>query len=639
MTSIAIDVPEFNKVEAIVNGEILIPFNKLKKSPKNVRKASHNTMHVEALAASIKAKGLLQNLVVEPEMENGEPTGFYLVTIGEGRRLAYGLLVKQKHFKKTATIRCMLDTENDAVEISLDENVTRQAMHRADEFEAFLSLALAGKTPKEIADRFGASELIVNRRLALARVAPELFQLYRNDEITFEQLAAFTISDDHERQMEVWNSLPIHSRHVSTIKRMLSQDEVPASDKRLTFIGGIAAYEAAGGTVRRDLFSDEGEGGFATDSGLLDQIVLTKLNEMAEPFRSEGWKWVEVYAERPDDFYRLKRIYPTCTELSAEDNEQIEKLSEEYADLSELIESGVADEDAETRVDEIQHQIETIKDRYEAYHPNEMQNSGVLIFLDYYGKAEITCGVVKPDDEATTQNENDNPKSSDEDSAPEEEADDGITHSQSLIEDLTAQKTAALRVELAGNTEIALVAVVHSLLLGAFYRCAREHSALQIHLTHEGLDGFMKKPESSKAAIAFQGIRERVGETIPENPADLWEWCLTKSHEELLELLAFAAAHSVQAVETKFHGRAKAMAFANCLGTALSVDMHNWFEPTGEAYFTHINKKSIEAVITEAKGAEAATAIRAASKKSEAVTIAERLIKDTDWMPAPLRIA
>ena len=68
---------------------IFIPLNKLKKSPKNARKTPHSEAAIEAYAASIAAKGILQNLVVEPELdEEGAATGFYLVTIGEGRRLA-----------------------------------------------------------------------------------------------------------------------------------------------------------------------------------------------------------------------------------------------------------------------------------------------------------------------------------------------------------------------------------------------------------------------------------------------------------------------------------------------------------------------------------------------------------------------
>jgi ParB family transcriptional regulator, chromosome partitioning protein len=72
-----------NAMTPTVSGTVLdIPLNKLKKSPKNARKTPHGEAAIEALAASIAAKGLLQAPVVEPELgEQGEATGCYLVNI------------------------------------------------------------------------------------------------------------------------------------------------------------------------------------------------------------------------------------------------------------------------------------------------------------------------------------------------------------------------------------------------------------------------------------------------------------------------------------------------------------------------------------------------------------------------------
>lgn len=129
-------------VEPVSGVEIFVPLNKLKKSPRNARKVPHSEAAIEALAGSIQHKGMIQNLVIEPEVrEDGTPTGTYFVTAGEGRRLAQLLRAKRKQIKKTQPIRCYLDTENDPAEISLDENVTRENMHPADEFERFRELA------------------------------------------------------------------------------------------------------------------------------------------------------------------------------------------------------------------------------------------------------------------------------------------------------------------------------------------------------------------------------------------------------------------------------------------------------------------------------------------------------------------
>jgi ParB family chromosome partitioning protein len=183
--------------------EIFIPLSKLKKSPKNARKTPHSEAAIEAYAASIAAKGILQNLVVEPEFdEEGAATGFYFVTIGEGRRLAQLLRVKRKEIKKNEPIRCMIDTANDPHEISLDENVTRENMHPADQFEAFKKLANErGFGAEEIAPRFGVTPHVVRQRLRLAAVSPKLMQVYRDGELALDQLMAFAITDDQARQM------------------------------------------------------------------------------------------------------------------------------------------------------------------------------------------------------------------------------------------------------------------------------------------------------------------------------------------------------------------------------------------------------------------------------------------------------
>lgn len=128
---------------AIASGAILdVPLNKLKASPRNARKVAHTQADIEARAASIAAKGLLQPLVVEPEVgEDGAATGSFLVTNGEGRRQALRLLAGRKQIRKTHPVRCVVDTLNDPLEISLDENVSRTDMHPADQFEAFRDLA------------------------------------------------------------------------------------------------------------------------------------------------------------------------------------------------------------------------------------------------------------------------------------------------------------------------------------------------------------------------------------------------------------------------------------------------------------------------------------------------------------------
>lgn len=234
--------------------QVLIPLNKLKKSPKNARKTPHSDAAIEAYAASIAAKGILQNLVVEPEIDGeGAATGFYFVTIGEGRRLAQLLRVKRKEIKKTEPIRCIVDTANDPHEISLDENVTRENMHPADQFEAFKKLAEErGFGAEEIAARFGVTPHVVRQRLRLGAVSPKLMQVYREGDLALDQLMAFAITDDHARQESVYERLS-YNRDASTIRRLLTETHVAATD-RARFVG-IEAYTEAGGSISAALIT------------------------------------------------------------------------------------------------------------------------------------------------------------------------------------------------------------------------------------------------------------------------------------------------------------------------------------------------------------------------------------------------
>ena len=118
-----------------------------------------------------------------------------------GRRFrALELLVKQKRLAKGAPIPCVIRTEGIAEEDSLAENVQRAPLHPLDQFRAFLTLREKGQSEEEIAAVFFVSVAVVRQRLRLASVSPRLLDIYAEDGMTLDQLMAFTVSGDHERQ-------------------------------------------------------------------------------------------------------------------------------------------------------------------------------------------------------------------------------------------------------------------------------------------------------------------------------------------------------------------------------------------------------------------------------------------------------
>ncbi|KAB1082225.1 ParB/RepB/Spo0J family partition protein [Neorhizobium galegae] len=611
---------------------IIIELDKLDSDPKNVRK-TYSADSIAALAASIKVNGVLQNLVVR----TAEKKGRYFVTAGERRRRALLLLLEQGEIQKNHAVECKVRDSEDATEISLTENVMREDMHPVDAYEAFSALADQGKAIPDIAARFGTTEIIVRRRLALAKVSPKLLDLYRKEEMTFEQLSAFTVSDDHERQEQVWNGLPTWDRHAGRIKSNLLTDEVASTDRRVKFIGGLDAYEQVGGTIRRDLFDADG-GGYALDVALLDRLVSEKLEEATVPYRQQGWKWMEATSERPEWMFNVPRVYPVEVELSGEVQAEYDALCQEHDEVAEMINNEAEEEGAQERVDAINRRLDEISESKETYLAEDKARSGIVLYVNYHGKLEAAIGIIRNEDEAgdVDDGENGNAPASvkAKDDTPK------LTHPATLIEDLTAQKTAALRVELVHNPDVALAAVVHAMLLRVAYTgYVSEQSALQVSLTYERVEGSIKSPEKCRAVADFENVHENYRHKIPGNPADLFEWCLAQSREELLLLLAYAAAHSVNAVEKKFTDRRSGIEQANQLGRALNVRMTDWFETTADSYFNHINRQSIALAVAEAKGEDASLSVKAAAKKTEAVLIADRLMVGTGWLPAPIRIA
>ncbi|QKK28012.1 ParB/RepB/Spo0J family partition protein [Rhizobium hidalgonense] len=518
-----------------------VPLNKLYADPKNVRK-TYSKEGIAEMAATIRADGyrILQNIVVR----KGDKRGRFFVTAGGRRLAALNLLAEAGEIAKDYPVECKERSGADATEISRIENTSREAMHPVDEYEAFRVLADGGKPVEDIAARFGTTETMVRKRLALARVSPVLLNLFRNEEMSFHQLSAFTVSDDHVKQVEVWNGLPSWNRDSRSIKSALQSEAMKATDKRIRFIGGIDVYETSGGAVKRDLF-DEQNSGYALDVALVKRLVVEKLEADAEKLRADGWKWVECVSELPQEAHYMSRVYPKDVPMTDEQQAELDRLEGEYAELAELIEAGVADDEAEPRAESIQAKMAALADRGEIYDLEDVAKAGCYVLMDYHGKLSVERGLIRPE-------EQDEPAEGTDESSepvrprPETQPEPSFSLSAAFAQELTAQKTAAIRAELAQNPDVALAAVVHAMLASLFHPYgSTDETCLEVKLTSEKLETSIKNPAACKGIVTMDDLRENYGHTIPGNPHDLWEWCLEQPTATLLDLLAYAAAKSV----------------------------------------------------------------------------------------------
>ena len=611
----------------------IVPLNKLERDPLNVRK-TYSKEGIEELAATIRADGyrLLQNLVVR----KADKKGHFLVTAGGRRLAALQMLQEAGEIGKDYGVECKEREAGDATEISLIENVLREDMHPVDQFEAFRVMADEGKSVSDIAARFGKTASFVRGRMALARVSPVLLDLYRKEEMNFEQLTAFTLSDDHEKQVSVWENLPYWNTGADSIRRAFQTGSITSADKRMRFIGGMEIYEAAGGAVKRDLFDDE-HSGYATDAALVEKLVADRLSGTAMTLLDEGWKWVDCVEALPSHAYQMERVYPAQIALSTEQQAQLEKLEAEFSEITERLENEEASDEEHNRYDALEKDIQSLRDQGEAYQEEDIKRSGCFVHMDHYGQLCIVRGLIQPSTEHQ-QEETTTNLCIDTQALIPASVTPAFKLSAALVQELSAQKTAAIRAELAHNPDIALASVVYTCLLPLFIWNSSEESCLELRLTTELLSNSIKDAADVKALQTLDALKETYGDTLPGTSGDLWDWCLNRDQSELLNLLAFAAAKTINAIQLPHYERSKQRNHADKLAQALGMDMKEWFTPTAANYFSRISKTGIEQALTEAKGADFAEGV-SSMKKADAAAYAERQIAGTGWLPEQMRLA
>jgi ParB family chromosome partitioning protein len=645
-----------------------IPFNKLVLSQSNVRRTKAG-ISIEELAEDIARRTLLQSLSVRSVLDaEGQETGMFEIPAGGRRFRALELLVKQKRLAKNAPVPCVVREGGLAEEDSLAENVQRVALHPLDQFRAFQALREKGLGDDDIAARFFVTPTVVKQRLRLAAVSSTLLDVYAEDGMTLEQLMAFTVTNDHARQEQVWEAISrTYNKEAYYIRRQLTEGAVKALDRRARFVG-VEAYEAAGGVVLRDLFQTDDDGGWLQDPALLDKLVIQKLQAEAEALRPEGWKWIAIAADFPYGHTAgLRRLTGEAIDFTEEETASLEALRAEY----EAIETQYADADelpdeADQRLGEIEAAIAALEERPLDYDPTEIARAGAFVSLDDEGALQIVRGFVRPDDEApvapvapltpgeTGEAETTAPAGSataapqtiiaiggaPTGSEPEASEEEDVLRplSDRLVTELTAHRTLALRNSLANDPDVALQTVLHALCLSAFYRFA-SNSCLEITAKHTAFSAQAPGLAESASARAIEARHQQWANFLPKTPADLWDVLAGLDGVGQANLLAHCASLTVNVVKEPWNRRPDAMAHGDTLARAVHLDLAaaGW-KPTVDNYLGRVPKARILDAVREAKGEQSAQLIDHL-KKGDMASEAERLLDGAGWLPEPLRLA
>lgn len=258
-----------------------VPLACLNFSRINVRK--YKSKEVSSLAATIASVGLIHPILVRPERD-----GNFEVVAGERRTLAFRKLNKAGRPDTDSIPAVILEPDDDAlaIEASLAENVERLPMEMFNEMDAFVALRNKGRSIADIAQAFGISEQLVNRRLALGELIPEIKKLYRQGELEGADVQLLTLAPKDRQRA-----------YVAAIE---SGENIPPRWKlRAWLLGGaeiktsaalfdLADYKAP---IARDLFGDDS---YFSDADEFWKLQNSAIAALRESLHASGWTAVHV---------------------------------------------------------------------------------------------------------------------------------------------------------------------------------------------------------------------------------------------------------------------------------------------------------------------------------------------------------
>lgn len=611
---------------------IYIPVAKLHWSSRNARQTPIGD--VSDLKASILALGgrLLQNLVVVKE---GDGHG----VVAGGRRLqALQELIQEKLLPASIEAACVEVADSEALEVSLIENLQRVAMHPADEFTAFAGLIEQGRSIAQVGTLFRVEPAYVKRRLALGTLSPKVLARFRADELDIDHVTALTLTDDHALQ----ESIACEGKRVPQpwqIKEQLTKGTVRASDKRARFVG-VKAYQKAGGGTHSDLFAGRGDidensvETRLTDSGLLQRLAVEKLTKLGEEWIAKhGGAWLDVDIDF--DAFNMKGYDKAPAVLRAETAEEAaerKRLEAEGERLDKLMEND-DDDDGElyAQRDEVWQQLSQIEDRRRETPAELAELIGVVATLKHDGKAEFHAGLIRDADkkrakQIAAQSAGEGGGSV----ASVTAAGDNQTEPQSLMQELTAIRSAVIRDALATETGYALRLLAFQL----WGTMQRNYTGSHVHISGTAWVGELAKrsPTMAGSPLHVAEIERAEAWAAKLGGDDLdaaWLWCKSADEGEILALLGYCTAamfDDVRQFVSNDNNRSRAML------SDLSVDVASHWKPTAENYFGRLRKDPLIQLL----GAHAPTGADK-TKRAALAAIGEDKLGGAGWMPEVMR--
>jgi ParB family chromosome partitioning protein len=574
-----------------------IPLSQLVLSPTNVRKTPATAAEDATLEASIRAEGILQNLIVHALPIDGK--GVYEVDAGGRRLKILQKLAAEGVLDADHPVPCLVKKPAAAVETSLMENTARAAMHPADEFVAMAALIDAGGAIDDVATRFGTSERHVRQRMRLGKLAPELLAAFCAGEISLEVVTAFTLGADHAAQLAVWRQVKQQSYIQPYSVRRLLTDKAVALDSDLGLFVGAAAYEAAGGKVTTDLFSGDEEG-FMDDAALVRRLAIEKLEAKAAELRPQ-WAWTKAVLDPEYGFMaRYGRVHPQPGVLPPELAAEIERIEQRLGELEDqdipenewTAELAAEAEQLQERHDE----IDRIADGLAVYADKDRARAGCIVTIGDDGEFCLHQGLVERSavrgagqpGSSEAEEEGDQSPASSEPDGEEQKLLKECGFSQLLVDDLKAHRLQITRPHLAADFGVAFDLALYALCADLFDRFRYYTNPLELRAAESAprssLNDLSGTPadrllEAQGCALDLDWLQLPLAEgfaalaALPmESKQRLFAWCIAACLKPQL------------AIEDR------ADPVIECAGRRLAIPFADYWRPTAANYWSRVKK-------------------------------------------------
>ena len=628
-----------------------VKLSNLRLSPINVRTAPDEKLQIEPMAASIEAKGVLQNLLVTPAKK---PRGMYEVFDGGRRWRGLRLLADRGTIVDTDyDVPVMVLTGDDATlsETSTATNFHQLKMSPAEECRAFQHFIGSTGNLDAVAKRFGVTRRFVEGRLRLAQLAEPIFTALSDEVITLDVAKAYASTENQDKQLLIWNSYRHSTVSADTIRRVIANETLKANEP-IAILVGEDRYVEAGGTVDRDLFTDGSDRWTNPEIAhrLAGEIMEAEAKRIGE---ESGFAWIRPIASNyaHNAAQGLFRVILPQPELTEEQAARLHEIEERRSEIEQQMEDETTEEEDFKRLDQEDDRLiaeaTAIEGRAPVL-PDELKSHiGVFLLLTPQGAmcldtqfySEQPIHIEEPT--AADGNEDGDVGDGEEGGrvtggfrigeAPKAPAPEAPTHKPEtvapggkpltarLYDELAMQRrdilAACLLAEPALALDYALFAMIDARANSSTsynYVSVKYGTTIRAGGPQEPVMGDMPSTRAREyLAEAHDGLDAAWTEHASE--VDRFEAFRALDDDSKANWLAYIVAKSLEA---KPGYQSEQIPLHNRLASILDIDPASWWRPTSENFFDRVNKASVLTLLHDI-GGPALSGRHATLKKTE----------------------